>query len=112
LEGAVRTHGPRRAYRHDIQSISKSVTALLVGAAIDRGQLKGVDASVLSVLTDHVDLRTLERERIRVRDLLTMTSGLRWPQRPYLSMSRRMEAAADPVRLVLEQPMTAGEGSS
>jgi CubicO group peptidase (beta-lactamase class C family) len=96
--------------KHDIQSISKSVTALLVGAAIERGQLKSVDASVLSVLTNYADLATPERERIRVRDLLTMTSGLRWPQRPYLGMSRQMEAAADPVRFVLEQPMVARPG--
>ena len=33
--------------RHDVQSISKAVTALLVGAAIDRDQLKSVEATVL-----------------------------------------------------------------
>jgi CubicO group peptidase (beta-lactamase class C family) len=103
-EPLVRTGHDART-RHDIQSISKSVTALLVGAAIERGQLKGVDASVLSVLGGYADLATPERARMRVRDLLTMTSGLSWPQRPYLRMSRQMEAAADPVRFVLEQPM-------
>lgn len=96
--------------RHDIQSISKSVTALLVGAALARGNLKSVDSSVLSVLGDYADLASPERMGVRVRDMLTMTSGLRWPQQPYLSMSRQMESAADPVRFVLEQPMVAPPG--
>ncbi len=108
-EPLVRTNHDGRT-RHDTQSISKSVTALLVGAVIARGQLKSVDASVLSVLSEYADLATPERQRIRVRDLLTMTSGLRWPQQPYLAMSRQMESAVDPVRFVLEQPMVAQPG--
>ncbi|MFO1080370.1 MAG: serine hydrolase [Reyranellaceae bacterium] len=96
--------------RHDVQSISKSVTALLLGAALERGLLKSVDDGVLSILGGYDDLRAPQRERLRLRDLLTMTSGLRWPQRPYLDMARRMEAASDPVRFVLEQPMVAEPG--
>ena len=96
--------------KHDVQSISKSVVALLVGAALDRGLLKSIDTSLLSLFPEYADLRTVDKDRIRVRDLLTMTTGLRWPQKPYLSMSRRMEAAADPARFVLEQPMDAASG--
>ena len=96
--------------RHDVQSISKSVVALLAGAALERNLLKSVDTSVLSLFPDYADLHTAERDRIRVRDVLTMTSGLSWPQRPYLGMSHRMEAAADPARFVLEQPMVAEPG--
>ena len=96
--------------KHDVQSISKSVVALLVGAALDRGLLKSIDTSLLSMFPEYADLRTVDKDRIRVRDLLTMTTGLRWPQKPYLSMSRRMEAAADPARFVLEQPMDAAPG--
>lgn len=96
--------------RHDVQSISKSVTALLTGAALQRGLLKSIDMPVLSFFPEYADLRTVEKDRIRVRDLLTMTSGLAWPQRPYLSMSRKMEAADDPARFVLEQAMVAEPG--
>ena len=96
--------------RHDVQSISKSVMALLTGAALERGLLKSVEAPVLPLFPEYADLRTAEKDRIRVRDLLTMTSGLSWPQRPYLGMSRKMEAAADPARFVLEQTMAAEPG--
>lgn len=86
------------------------VIARLVGAALDRGLLKSIDTPLLSLFPEYADLRTVDKDRIRVRDLLTMTSGLRWPQKPYLAMSRQMEAAADPQRFVLEQPMVAGPG--
>jgi hypothetical protein len=105
---AMASHDART--KHDVQSISKSVVALLVGAALDRGLLKSIDTPLLSLFPEYADLRTVDKDRIRVRDLLTMTSGLRWPQKPYLAMSRQMEAAADPQRFVLEQPMVAGPG--
>src|SRR5260370_11858525 len=47
-----------------------------------------------------------------LRDLLTMTSGVRGLQKPSLAMSRQMEAAADPSRFVLEQPMVGAPGLS
>src|SRR5687768_7391762 len=39
-----------RAMRHDVASITKSVTSLLVGLAISDGYLKGADQSIVSVL--------------------------------------------------------------
>jgi CubicO group peptidase (beta-lactamase class C family) len=96
--------------RHDVQSISKSVVALLTGIALDRGALKSIDLPVLSLFPEYADLRTPDKERIRVRDLLTMTAGLGWPYKPYLAMARRVEAATDPYRVVLEQPVVAQPG--
>jgi CubicO group peptidase (beta-lactamase class C family) len=96
--------------KHDLQSISKSVTALLIGVAHDRRALTSIDASVLSLFPEYADLRTPQRDRIRIRDLLTMTSGLRWLYKPYLATSRKMEASSDPARFVLEQPMVAEPG--
>jgi len=96
--------------KHDLQSITKSVTALLVGIALDRGDLKTLDAPVLLFFPAYDDLRTPEKLRITVRDLLTMSTGLSWRYKPYLSMARRMDAAPDPFRLVLEQPMVGVPG--
>jgi CubicO group peptidase (beta-lactamase class C family) len=96
--------------KHDVQSITKSVVALLVGIAIDRGLIKNVDAPLLSFFPEYADLASPERQTITLRDLLTMRAGLDWPGRPYLSMARRVDAAPDPYRLVLEQPMVAEPG--
>lgn len=96
--------------KHDLQSITKSVVALLAGIALDRGSLKSVDTPVLSLFPEYADLRTPDKDRITVRDLLTMTTGLRWPWKPYLSMARQMDAAPDPYRFVLEQPLVSAPG--
>jgi CubicO group peptidase (beta-lactamase class C family) len=96
--------------KHDIQSITKSVVALLVGAAVDRGIIKDVDVPLLSLFPEYVDLASPQRDRITLRALLTMRAGLEWPVRPYLSMARKVDAASDPYRLVLEQPMAAEPG--
>jgi CubicO group peptidase (beta-lactamase class C family) len=96
--------------KHDIQSITKSVVALLVGAAIDRGLIGSVDAPLLAFFPEYADLNSPERQRITLRDLLTMRAGLDWPLKPYLSMWRRVAAAPDPYRLILEQPMVAEPG--
>ena len=96
--------------KHDLQSITKSVVSLLAGIALDRAMIKSVDATLLSFFPEYADLRSPERERITLRDLLTMRAGLNWPTRPYLSMARKVDAAPDPYRLVLEQPMIAEPG--
>lgn len=66
------------AVGRDIRSATKSITALLVGIAIDRGSIPSVDTPVVDLLPEYADaLRTDPRKaRIRVRDLLTMRSGL------------------------------------
>ena len=46
------------AKRHDLRSITKSVTSLLVGIAVDRAWIGDLDASVFSFFPEHADLRT------------------------------------------------------
>jgi CubicO group peptidase (beta-lactamase class C family) len=98
--------------KHDVQSITKSVVALLVGIALDRGLIKNVDVPLLSFFPEYADLASPERQRITLRDLLTMQAGLDWPMKPYLSMARRVAAAPDPYRLVLQQPMATEPGKT
>ena len=98
--------------KHDLQSITKSVVALLVGAALDRGIIKSVDAPLLSFFPEYADLTDPRRDKITLRDLLTMQAGLDWPFRPYLSMARKVDAASDPYRLVLQQPMVGEPGQT
>ena len=101
--------------RHDARSMTKSVTDLLVGIAIDRGWIKSVDASVFSFFPQYADLRTPEKDRITLRHLLTMSSGLEWHEfdTPYTSdtnSENRMDSAKDPYRYALEQPVVAPPG--
>ncbi len=62
---------------HELQSVSKSVTSALIGIAIDRGDLPGRDAKVLSLLPEGAGRRRGDRhwEALTLGDLLTMRSG-------------------------------------
>jgi CubicO group peptidase (beta-lactamase class C family) len=64
-----------------MESITKGVVALLVGIAFDRGWLKDLDASIFSFLPEYGDLRTPDNNQITLHHLLSMTSGLDWPER-------------------------------
>ncbi len=56
-------------------SVAKSVTSTLVGAAIKDGYIKSVDDYV----TDYIlDLKGSAYDSVKVRHLLTMTTGVRW----------------------------------
>ncbi|MCF8356912.1 MAG: beta-lactamase family protein [Melioribacteraceae bacterium] len=58
-------------------SVAKSVTSTLVGAAIKDGYIKSVDDYV----TDYIpDLKGSAYDSVKIRHLLTMTTGIRWSE--------------------------------
>lgn len=100
---------------HDLRSITKSLTGLLVGVALERGQLKSIDQPVMDFFPEHADLKTPERARITLAHLLTMTHGLDWDESgSYVRLGNsetRMRMARDPDRYVLEREVVAPPGS-
>src|SRR5215831_17468439 len=101
--------------KHDIRSISKSVTSLLLGIALDRGLLTDLDAPVFSFFPEYGDLRTPEKDRITLRHLLTMSSGLAWDETSvaYTNPSNtywQMAIAPRSDHFVLAQPLAAQPG--
>ena len=62
---------------YNIESSTKSITAILVGIAIDEGLLNGVQTKVLDFFGNpSVENPSDEKNEITVADLLTMRSGL------------------------------------
>lgn len=93
-----------------IYSCTKSILACLVGLALDRGWIGSVEDPVASYVSHPAfDLEPTKR-RIRIADLLTMTSGLDWPDfdKPY----RAMRQAEDPVAYVLDRPLAHEPGAA
>jgi CubicO group peptidase (beta-lactamase class C family) len=88
---------------HDIRSAGKSVTALLMGIAIDRGMIRGVG--------DPVDRYWPQAKgsaigNVPLRDVLTMRSGLAAFDEDPASPGNedKMDEAADPLAFVLSVP--------
>jgi len=102
------------ATKHDLRSISKSATALVVGIAIERGWIKDVDAPVFPFFPEYADLKTAEKERITLRHLLTMSPGFAWNEMiPYTNPAnsdRQMYLAPNPLRHLLALPLAAPPG--
>src|ERR1044071_5406355 len=64
---------------HDVRSVTKTVTSLLIGAAIDSGCLTSLDQTLGELLGEQAPTDPA-KAAIRVRDLLTMTSGFDWSE--------------------------------
>lgn len=65
---------------HMMQSVSKSITSLLVGSALHQGLLASVGVPILGLLPDHAHLLTDEKATITIEDLLTMSAGFDWDE--------------------------------
>jgi len=104
---------------HDIASVTKSVTSALVGLAIERGDLKGVEEK-MSVFFPELSAPGAGRgkEAITIEHLLTMTSGMDCGFAPKGASWRQVEAALldmveskDFIRFALDLPMKKEPGS-
>ena len=97
-----------------MKSVSKSVASLALGIAIDRGLIRSVDEPIFSFFPELSDLRSPEKDRIRLSHALTMTMGLKWveaiPDNEDNNDEARMHRAPDPCRYVLGLPATAPAG--
>ena len=73
--------GHHRYQFYEMHSVSKSVTSILVGIAVDQG-LIGVDDPVHTYFEDYRGLEWIDRPyEITIRDLLTMAHGTDWDER-------------------------------
>jgi CubicO group peptidase (beta-lactamase class C family) len=101
--------------KHDVRSISKSATALLVGIALGEGKFPPLDSAVIDSFPEYAKLRTPENARITFRDLMTMAHGWKWDESvDWLSADnaeRPMFEADDPYRFIWEQPVIVPPGT-
>ena len=102
---------------HYAHSVSKSITSLCVGIAIDKGFIKDIHQSIFEYLPDYQYLKTNENQNITIENLLTGTSGLLWAEwnAPLSSMENDQIAIwfheKGPVDFVLGRPMIAEPGT-
>lgn len=100
---------------HSLQSVTKSIASALIGIAVGRGEIEGVDTPLLTLLKGY-DLTGVDPElhKATLEDLLTMRTGIEWHEsdRPIgpTNTTIQMEGSDDWVRFTLDQPMDAAPG--
>ena len=102
--------------RHDIRSVTKSVTALLYGIALGEGLVPAPAEPLLRWFPQYPDLAAdPQRARLTVEHALSMSLGLEWNEDlPYNSPANAeiaMELAPDRYRYILERPIVEPPGT-
>jgi len=106
----------RRGDLHSLQSVTKTVTSVVIGAAMLRGDFPSLDTPVLSFFdTTTVQAIDARKRRLTIRHLLTMTGGFDWNENlPYIDPANtaiQLEASYDWVRYTIDRPMAEEPGT-
>ncbi|MCW5516024.1 serine hydrolase domain-containing protein [Muriicola sp. Z0-33] len=99
----------RKTQLHSLQSVTKSVTSILLGIAFDLNEEYNVKTKVMPLFKDYTIKALDERKKaITIEDLLTMRSGLEWNEDDYTDLSNdciAMELSDEWIKYVLNKPM-------
>ncbi|HKW10078.1 MAG TPA: serine hydrolase, partial [Gemmatimonadaceae bacterium] len=107
----------RRGDLHTLQSVTKTITSMVIGTAVTRGDFPSIEAPVLSFFdTSTVANVDPRKRRMTVRNLLTMTSGFDWNENlPYADPRNTaigLEESADWTKYTIDRPMAAEPGAA
>ncbi len=96
---------------HDVKSVTKSITSVCIGIAIDKGYIESAHQPIFDYLPNHQHLKVGGKGKITIEHLLTMTSGLEWNEwgSPYSSIGNDIIAlwfsCDDQVACILQKPL-------
>jgi CubicO group peptidase (beta-lactamase class C family) len=98
--------------RHDVASVTKSITSTLVGLAIKRGYLQDVRQPVISMFEGRTFANLDERKRkLTLEHLLTMSAGWDCGFEPNEARLFEMRRSTDWLQFMLDLPMVAAPGA-
>lgn len=106
----------RRGNLHSLQSVTKTVTSVIIGTAVFQGDFPSIDTPVLSFF-DTTKVANIDdrKRRMTVKHLLTMSGGLDWNENlPYIDPRNdavAMEASRDWVEYTINLPMAREPGA-
>jgi CubicO group peptidase (beta-lactamase class C family) len=103
--------------RHNLASVTKSFTSALVGIAMDRGLVRGVDEKLFDFFPKYTELSDEGKSKITLEHLLTMSSGLEWNEMEYSYGDSRNDLVqlfmvSDPIKYILAKPAVQETGTT
>lgn len=101
---------------HDLRSVTKSITSLVYGIALDQGRVAAPGDRLLDSFPQYPDLaKDPQRSAWTVSDALNMTLGTEWNEQiPYTDPRNSeiaMEQADDRYRFILDRPIVSDPGT-
>lgn len=102
---------------HNLASVTKSVTSLLFGIAVDKGFIKYEHEKLYKFFPRDSILFEGSKKNITLQNLLTMSSGLKWNENdmPYGNIENdivQLFMVVDPVKYILSKPLANEPGTN
>lgn len=95
---------------HDVRSVTKSVMATLIGIAIDHELIASEDQVIGEFLEPLVGAFDSAKAKIKISDILSMTSGLEGDELADLSEYNNWALASDQLTYTLSKPLIHAPG--
>jgi CubicO group peptidase (beta-lactamase class C family) len=99
---------------HDLRSVTKSIVSLLLGVSLDRKLIASLDEPVTNYFPEYAEVRTPGWDKITLRHLLKMASGLQWDENlPWDDKNDEWHLVndSDPLRYVFQKPFAVAPGT-
>jgi CubicO group peptidase (beta-lactamase class C family) len=102
----------RSDMRHDVASVTKSITSTLVGLAIKRGYLRDLQQPIIALFPGRAFMNVDERKRkLNIEHLLTMSAGWDCGFETKEARLFEMRRSTDWLQFMLDLPMVADPGT-
>lgn len=105
-------HNGAADIEHDIRSVTKSVMSTLIGIAIDKGFIQSEDQTINVFLDPLVGNLDSAKSKIRIRDLLSMSSGFYGNELSSSSEYNNWISAPNQLLYTLSQPLVSQPGQT
>ncbi|XMO87212.1 serine hydrolase [Algibacter sp. AS12] len=101
---------------HTLQSVTKSITSILLGIALDLNKEYNVSSKAMPlIIGNKIVLKDERKQNISIEDLLTMRSGLQWNEETDHNDTTndcfRLESSDNWIEYVLGKPIEATPGT-
>jgi len=105
-----KSSGPDNPY--DVISVTKSVIAILIGIAIDKGYLQSAEQTIDEFIEADTSSLSYEISKIKIRHLFTMSSGFLWEELINVSEYNKWISSPNQVEYLLKKPLFAQPGQT